>query len=851
MLHPQLRVLDATHRIVTRQLAIKANPPTYRRVVTTIQGVLSDAFAANVRAPISAAVGEMAAAADIGNARDRAKKTRSILNSLAAKVGAEGISDKQAAKIGQALGAAYALGQDETASQLGFEMDFALADQDAIAGLHDSGLFWIGQHYDQWVGDSLRAKVGDILVTQGLGRVEAGAALEALFAGQITRSESYWRGLAATTATRARSFGALSGMTETGAVSYEYVNPDDERTSQVCRTLNGTIFTIKGSNAIKNNLLAAKNPEDVKAITPWPRVQDVQLADGQAKSGAELQAQGVAWPPLHFHCRSSIDVASWGPLPAAPDPVGNVATDLRDVGPATLRPDPWLAAKLELDTAEAAAQNRGLPLDKWSITQDVAVMVDESIGGSQFGHPRGASMRAGGPRKELVGNLEFMRSQAKRVSLTAAKRASMTAAADAVEAQITLLDNVTKAYRKAERVAPQAWLDVEREFLIEEFTSISAADLKKNEITRKDMEAAINTALDSFTVADIRLLANNGDRLRLDLQFGGSGGYADSSWRGNAWTKDASPEIISHEVYHRLDLYHGGLSNGEQWEGSPGYEAEPAAWRKTWEGPFNAAKQVGADGSTSVTTTGHGLDNYKMHRGNWVDSYEGRIYGDEKTSGPIEFVAQAASYRTKERLNWADSAVFKRKMVVKLNHAKELHVGGFTGSILKETTFRTSGTGVSLSERARGLYGPNYTQGIEKMHGDGLRLAKKMIRDHGDLYEGDADLVASAAILSHRFGVALPDLLGPGGAFAGELTRPMTPTEIAKIELPKPGEANSLAYVRILKRGGLTKVEPRSVHEMAQDEKDAEDAADKLEKMGLPAETRAANEWASDLFGGE
>jgi hypothetical protein len=48
-------------------------------------------------------------------------------------------------------------------------------------------------------------------------------------------------------------------------------------------------------------LMAAQDPEDVKTIAPWPKLEDIK-----GKSSKELVAQGVIVPPYHFFCRTTL-----------------------------------------------------------------------------------------------------------------------------------------------------------------------------------------------------------------------------------------------------------------------------------------------------------------------------------------------------------------------------------------------------------------------------------------------------------------------------------------------------------------------------------------------------------------
>lgn len=287
------------HRAATRILALKAEtPPEYIAISSSLSAQLFGDFS-EASTPII-----LAAAERIARNPGRAEAIVADLGAQLRRLGEE-LPAGSREELARGLVGAYSLGADEIGTQLEISLAFDLVDQDAIAGLQRAGLFWIGDAYGSAIEGPLLTETRKVL-DLGLGRVDAGKRLEAAFADRITRSESYWQGLASTTATRARSFGALESLSRGEVVEYEYLNPMDERTSAVCRALDGRVFTVSGSLALRDRLLTAETPEEWREISPWPRESDLYGSDGEELSTAALQALGIAVPPLHFHCRSQI-----------------------------------------------------------------------------------------------------------------------------------------------------------------------------------------------------------------------------------------------------------------------------------------------------------------------------------------------------------------------------------------------------------------------------------------------------------------------------------------------------------------------------------------------------------------
>jgi hypothetical protein len=358
-----VQAADAAHGLIAYTLAIKANPPSFNGTISSLASLLQESFGVTASELAAEAAEDLAAISD-SKASDafkfsKAKVRVGKLQGAMAEAGQE-LGEQTVERLGRYLASAYRLGATEISKPLGWSVAFTLADRDALAGLQKSGLYWIGEHYGEaFSEDQLLKTVREVMLEKGLGRAAAGRQLAATLGKSIKRSDSYWRGLAAVVATRSRSFGAIESLARTGAIRYEFLNPDDEKTSPVCDRLNGTVFYVKGAIALRDQLLNAKTPGDWKTISPWPKVTELTVdgtADGKLRKPTELQQAGIAWPPLHMHCRSSIQVRVYAPLGKGEiDPLGQVdwqapkppkvkapAVALPDVVPNPLKPPPWV-----------------------------------------------------------------------------------------------------------------------------------------------------------------------------------------------------------------------------------------------------------------------------------------------------------------------------------------------------------------------------------------------------------------------------------------------------------------------------------------------------------------------------
>lgn len=214
-------------------------------------------------------------------------------------------------------------------SQLASVVDMSMTDRRAIKWLAGDSMYWIGNAphtmpgpHGMTVGEFIADTVKNGL-SDGLSTTEMGATLKGAMKGHKTASDAYWRGVSANAATRASSMGALASFQAAGVVRYEWLSVMDERTSPVCRELNGQTFEVEHLIDVRNRLMAAGDPESAKDAWPWVDVNSVITAKDASSPEEALAQIGVSAPPIHFHCRSVVVVGDFGPFEVgepAPNP---------------------------------------------------------------------------------------------------------------------------------------------------------------------------------------------------------------------------------------------------------------------------------------------------------------------------------------------------------------------------------------------------------------------------------------------------------------------------------------------------------------------------------------------------
>ncbi|WP_422444354.1 hypothetical protein [Thermoanaerobacterium sp. DL9XJH110] len=238
-----------------------------------------------------------------------------LLNLIAREMG-PGLVAMTQEQVTNLVGTAYLLGRRIVGTQLGIEPKLDLVDEQARQWLTDHTVFWIGDYYDRQLGKSIADTVRQLAVEQGLGREEVGRQLKALLGDKFARSDAYWRGLAATTVDRARNFGGVQSLIEAKVDTYEILPVGDERTCAVCMTMARHTFKVEHAVALRDAVLNAKTPEDIKKLHPWLPFDEVRKLDTEG-----AVRRGLALPPYHYHCRCTYIVSSFRDITVSHEPL--------------------------------------------------------------------------------------------------------------------------------------------------------------------------------------------------------------------------------------------------------------------------------------------------------------------------------------------------------------------------------------------------------------------------------------------------------------------------------------------------------------------------------------------------
>ena len=140
---------------------------------------------------------------------------------------------------------------------------FKMVDEEAINTLTASNMLWIKDYYSK----ELSSKIADIAKTgmiNGFGRKDIADDLIKHLGGRFDESQQYFRVLSSAAMHRARTFSDINTFVTAGVTTLVFTNPNDERTSEICREMIGREFHTGDVSMMMNKALSATSPDDFK-----------------------------------------------------------------------------------------------------------------------------------------------------------------------------------------------------------------------------------------------------------------------------------------------------------------------------------------------------------------------------------------------------------------------------------------------------------------------------------------------------------------------------------------------------------------------------------------------------------
>lgn len=307
-------IVKATDRELALELALA------RDLDEDFRGDLEDSVDAELTGLDEAenAADEVGAAVEGVSRRMRERSMAGALSVLTASLGAIATVGRRVVRT-QLIDRGFLSARGTAPGGIRVAASLSQVDEAAVARLAGNQTFWIGEFWSKHLSARVAATVRREALERGLGRAEVGRILRGVVSGEFPgvsvpgtyrgSSESYFRMLAGTVRNHASTFGALTGLEQAGFDRYRIVAVMDERTSEVCRTMNGRTFSVPTGLKQMNETVLAEDPEELKAAAGWKSAEAVRQAagDGDARSQEHgLAAAGLALPPYHGSCRTVI-----------------------------------------------------------------------------------------------------------------------------------------------------------------------------------------------------------------------------------------------------------------------------------------------------------------------------------------------------------------------------------------------------------------------------------------------------------------------------------------------------------------------------------------------------------------
>lgn len=138
--------------------------------------------------------------------------------------------------------------------------------------------------------------------------------------------------------TRVSAYGFTAEAAVYGVTEYQVSEQLDKHICEVCAHMHGKRFPVKEARSFLNTVTRVTDPDDLKALQPWPKQDKDSLAAFKKLSQAELIAGGLHVPPYHPYCRGLLVRADTNPelgdvnVPVGPAVYKATDKEFKDLG---------------------------------------------------------------------------------------------------------------------------------------------------------------------------------------------------------------------------------------------------------------------------------------------------------------------------------------------------------------------------------------------------------------------------------------------------------------------------------------------------------------------------------------
>lgn len=186
-----------------------------------------------------------------------------------------------------------------------FKIDYSLDDADlgALNTLDEFNGWYIRDKFSKDTSDIINRELSDLLERGGTKR-EFAQTLETALEDHVTESKQYWELLADHTLTKIQNMGHVSGYETAGVQYVKIVAVIDNKTTPICRQMNGKIFKVADFRKQYDKIIHAAEKHDLKAYKAAQPMVSGKAMKGEI-TDKEIEKLGIKLPPYHFRCRTT------------------------------------------------------------------------------------------------------------------------------------------------------------------------------------------------------------------------------------------------------------------------------------------------------------------------------------------------------------------------------------------------------------------------------------------------------------------------------------------------------------------------------------------------------------------
>lgn len=169
-------------------------------------------------------------------------------------------------------------------------------DKEAIDAMRKS-FYWMGREFNE----NLRKKLTGLIEKTFSGEIandEIPKILKDEFGGLVKANESYFKGVAEHISLQSQNISRVMQGRKYGVKYYKVVAVMDDRTSEICRSMNGRIIPAGHLEDQADKILSAKNMADKKAAAAW--------RNNAYNGRSDKMDANFGLPPYHFRCRTEV-----------------------------------------------------------------------------------------------------------------------------------------------------------------------------------------------------------------------------------------------------------------------------------------------------------------------------------------------------------------------------------------------------------------------------------------------------------------------------------------------------------------------------------------------------------------